>query len=1245
MKTILHKSRATGYLLFLFLLTVSFSWGQGMEDFTNSNAGSSYGDEFFVGNNGITWTYVHSRDANGDANSSGINLPALMLRRVNDGSKITSSEIPNGIGNFSVKLYKGFTGGGNRQVELFVNGISQGTSDAFDDYNEHVFEVNNINIDGNITIEIINVTSRQIIIDDIIWTSFGGGGNTGPFIANIAHNPSNVTSSDDVTISADIIDADGVASAQLHWGTTSGSLSNTLAMTVEVNDTYTATIPAQADGTVVYYEIEATDANASPETTTSPEQSYTVEDPLPFGIPYANALRTNDDFADAEALGFLFDNASITNPGTNKYVRIINGSITTPAIDFSAYDGLAVSFGLGNYGGNTGQELSVLVSDDNGSTYTALGVFSHDSSTPATFEQVIDLTSLNGTNGRIKFEMTAGSNSFRFRDLEIVESQEGNVGPVITNIEHNPLVVTSTDAVVVSAEITDLDGIASAELRWGTTTGTLTNVVPMSLDIDDTYTATIPAQADGTVVYYEIEATDANATPISTISDEYSYTVQDPVPFSIPYYNAFANQADYDEAVGYGFAFDNANQNGSYVRIINGSITTPAIDFSAHDEINLSFDLGTYGGNAGQELSVSVSNDNGANYTVLGVFALDSSTLVTFEQAVDLTSLNGTNGRIKFEMTGGSNSIRFNKLDIAGSIVYSGYVYENGAWTPSDPSGVTTTDDIYVLNGTADLNGVVNANSLFIMPDATLNVNGVLNLTTDLDIQGDIVFTSNATGNGELGSVGGVILGEATVQRYMSAQRSYRMVSSAVTTSTSINANWQEGVNNTTTDFQNNQDPNPGYGTHITGSTTGLNGFDATISGNPSMFTVNEAAQAFEAIGNTDTNTLNAGESYLLFVRGDRGINVASNTSIPTETVLRATGELKTGSVSQTFEMSEIGHFAMIGNPYQSSVDMESVLANSTNVNTNYYYIYDPTQATRGSYVTIDVTLNSPGQGDGNKYLQPGQGAQVASLAAGTMTINFSEADKAPGNQTATNATGNHSVNDMLAVQLFTTENFNNQGSVHDSFTMVFAEGNDNAVTSMDAVKPMNFDENFGRDHNGTYLSIERRAMPQEGEVFALYSSGYKNNSYTIKATVTGLEGSELYLHDQFTGNIILLDQGDINYTFEVDQDNPMSIATDRFSIQVQSRLGVEDNSSLSGVQLYPNPLNGSSLYVNAPKLNGEEVTLSINDMLGRLVYNAQHSFTDNATQIDLPKDINSGVYLVTLSSNGEAKTLRVIKQ
>ncbi|MGB2088413.1 MAG: T9SS type A sorting domain-containing protein [Psychroflexus salarius] len=159
---------------FVLALMASFSFAQGLEDFANSNATGSYLDDSFVGNNGITWTYVASRDANGDENSSGINLPALMLRRVSDNSKITSSTISGGIGDFSMKLYKGFTGGGDRQVEVFINGISVGTSQPFDDFTEQTFSVSDINVGGDIIIEIVNITPKQVIIDDISWTAFAG---------------------------------------------------------------------------------------------------------------------------------------------------------------------------------------------------------------------------------------------------------------------------------------------------------------------------------------------------------------------------------------------------------------------------------------------------------------------------------------------------------------------------------------------------------------------------------------------------------------------------------------------------------------------------------------------------------------------------------------------------------------------------------------------------------------------------------------------------------------------------------------------------------------------------------------------------------------------------------------------------------------------------------------------------------------------------------------------------------------
>jgi hypothetical protein len=107
--------------------------------------------------------------------------------------------------------------------------------------------------------------------------------NTPPSITNIVHTPSTgITSSDTVSISATITDSEGtVFGAELHWGTTSGVLTNNIDMSKTIGDTWVTVtpIPAQADNTIVYYEVYALDDEL--DESTSPEQSYTVTGPLP----------------------------------------------------------------------------------------------------------------------------------------------------------------------------------------------------------------------------------------------------------------------------------------------------------------------------------------------------------------------------------------------------------------------------------------------------------------------------------------------------------------------------------------------------------------------------------------------------------------------------------------------------------------------------------------------------------------------------------------------------------------------------------------------------------------------------------------------------------------------------------------------------------------------------------------------------------------------------------------------------
>ncbi|QAA81792.1 T9SS type A sorting domain-containing protein [Aequorivita sp. H23M31] len=597
--------------------------------------------------------------------------------------------------------------------------------------------------------------------------------------------------------------------------------------------------------------------------------------------------------------------------------------------------------------------------------------------------------------------------------------------------------------------------------------------------------------------------------------------------------------------------------------------------------------------------------------------------------------------------------------DVSVNEIVEDYVYEGGAWHPHSPStDPSTTKSVLVVNGTADLVGDTYINNLSVKPGAKLSIKNVLYLTAGGDVinDGEIIFLSDEDADGELAKVSESShfsgSGIVTMHKYMSGNRAYRIVSSSVNTGNTINHSWQEGVHNTGTSFPaDNQNPNLGYGTHITGSKTGDNGFDATLTGNPSMYTVSTLTQEYEAIPNTDNIILKAGTPYLLYVRGDRSVDLTDNSAGDgVTTILRASGELAHGFHTQVYEVIEAGDFVMFGNPYQSAVNMETVFNNSSNVNDEFLYIYDPTFGTIGGWATVTMSTNTAGGeavgSQANKYLQVGQGAQVASLGSGDVTIAFKQDDKAPGNHTQTSATGETLLaENMLTVQVFTTERYNTGGRLHDGFRMMFDGNFSNELDRYDAVKPFNFAENFGIDHDGTYLSVERREMPVPSETYQLYSTGYTQAEYTLLLTVVGLEDVSLYLDDSFTGTSTLLEAGDNTYDFSVSADYPLSKSVDRFSIRTEQRLGLEDNNMLSGIRLFPNPIDNNIFNISAPNLDGQTVEISINDMLGRQVFTSQPTFSGSTVKIDLAQELKSGVYMVTISSNGESQSLRVIKR
>ena len=133
----------------------------------------------------------------------------------------------------------------------------------------------------------------------------------GPVISGIATIPASPTAGAAVHIQASVVDTSGpISSVTLQWGTASGSLSNTIAMSLVSGSTYqTGTqIPGQNAGITVYYKVEAVGASA---TTLSPLASYAI--PGNAGAP---TLLSVGEMSDSTLLVFFSEPVEETSAET-----------------------------------------------------------------------------------------------------------------------------------------------------------------------------------------------------------------------------------------------------------------------------------------------------------------------------------------------------------------------------------------------------------------------------------------------------------------------------------------------------------------------------------------------------------------------------------------------------------------------------------------------------------------------------------------------------------------------------------------------------------------------------------------------------------------------------------------------------------------------------------------------------------------------------------------------------------------
>jgi hypothetical protein len=532
-------------------------------------------------------------------------------------------------------------------------------------------------------------------------------------------------------------------------------------------------------------------------------------------------------------------------------------------------------------------------------------------------------------------------------------------------------------------------------------------------------------------------------------------------------------------------------------------------------------------------------------------------------------------------------------------------------------------------------------------------ISGSLTTNDKLTLACEFTSPGVSTGMAQVAAIGtnGSINGNLIAEQCFPGRRAFRLISAPLSTNVlpsnnSIHYFWQENAS------AYNNNPNPGHGTHITGTTTDqTNGFDYTPSGNPSMFEFNNTSQTWSPIANTNNTSLNAGDAYRILIRGSRGLDVTKNTAIPNDTKLRTRGELFTGETTLTGFNSTAGSFNFFGNPYPAAVDMRKVLNSPKTKNAGrFIYIYDPnlggnadanpdssTLGGRGGFVTLDAddfsaSVDPNVQGiqntDANLFLQPMQAAFFVTANQGTAPeLNFQESFKAV-DEPATAVFRPAASHSSIQINLYRQQAFLNGETPLDGLKIKFGTNFNNPIDAYDAPKLFNLDESISRFEQGQYIAIESRALPTAQENLSLALTNYRAKHYVLQIHVGELNQS-VYLEDSYLGTQQILQKGENTIAFQVDDQVAASTDPLRFALVTDKRLGTNLIEKQTP-SVYPNPLNGNILQIDFDQPSTTPVNIAIYNLLGQRIY--QQQLNQHSGKVSLSNlKLTSGLYLIEI--------------
>jgi hypothetical protein len=575
-----------------------------------------------------------------------------------------------------------------------------------------------------------------------------------------------------------------------------------------------------------------------------------------------------------------------------------------------------------------------------------------------------------------------------------------------------------------------------------------------------------------------------------------------------------------------------------------------------------------------------------------------------------------TSGAVTINYGGGNLTNDGTLTNTDGTLSFSGPVTVEGA------NAINTKNLTVAHSGTSTLNNRINVTGALTVSNGTLDANNYLTLV------------SNTAGSAVIAPVSGSITGKVTVQRYIAqGKRAFRFLTPSVTTDNFISNNWQSS-------------------THITGSTTGANGFDSTVSGGASLYTYNNqqtTGSGWAAIANTNATNLNAMQGYRVLIRGDRTgilITQASLANMNVPVTLSATGTVTTGqvtfnssstpaSINNTSNTTTDG-YSLIGNPYVNTLDWNNLTKTGL---TDAYYTWDSNMGTpdqRGRYVAFSTATSLTNSV--YRYIQPGQAFFVKNTTLGTAgSITFNESNKLGTNINNFYRTTTTDLS-RLELQVYQTSELALGGYPIDAAVSVFDNQFTNAIENGDVTKLSTGIENISFLNSNLTLTIDARPQVVPTDELQVQLQQFKaNKSYTFRTHFNNFDPATTpFLVDTYLNQYTALANTattDVAFTTTTDA---LSYGTNRFKIVFQNNALNNPNFNAENIVVYPNPVTNNQFNIAFPSYLTGEVAIKIINTIGQTVYETKTE-TQNTITITPNSILTQGLYFVELTNQGKS--------